>query len=580
MAINIEKTKLSSNLTNIISGAVDSVKKVRSTEQARKEAEFQRAIANGMSYEDQVVFRQKQLEEENSSSFSDIEYIAKLEKSVSDSKKLARFNKYRTRYAETLTKLSSGKINEEQYLETLKSTLNGIDDPDLRLEIQNDIVDAEKGLKQYRETILTNQVKKAQFDGTQSSLNDAISRITSSRTNAVLNNNDDEVSAYDETLSALRAQLSTVRVQDSVTDFQVTNATRGVNPTDKLNFLNGQVQASDSGTPIKIGDKSYISAQQFWTLERDSYLAGTSQNFGNFFSELDKTANDSIKSSSAKFGYPTQSVLDSTLQTFNSLRARPEVAPFIEKLDATQSLVMSDAVDKLATMINNVGTNNLTFKEADIQLQNINKKYGIDVTGYRLQLDEKLRNLARGGVIETPEATALAPDVTVELPNVEKPTAEVKPTVTTPTTPEATVTPQATREVALGETLTGIATNSGVSLEKIIELNPQYKENPDLIKVGDKINLPGVAPVTPVVPTTPTVPSVKPTPTIIPTNVPSTPPTTPSAPVVDTRVVKGGDSLTAISKETGVSLERIIELNPQYKENPNLIKPGESIKLK
>lgn len=38
-------------------------------------------------------------------------------------------------------------------------------------------------------------------------------------------------------------------------------------------------------------------------------------------------------------------------------------------------------------------------------------------------------------------------------------------------------------------TLSGIAKNAGISLNKLLSLNPQYKSNPDLIHPGDKVKV-------------------------------------------------------------------------------------------
>jgi len=44
--------------------------------------------------------------------------------------------------------------------------------------------------------------------------------------------------------------------------------------------------------------------------------------------------------------------------------------------------------------------------------------------------------------------------------------------------------------------------------------------------------------------------------------------------------VKKGDTLSKIAKANGMSLEELLELNPQLKQNPDLIHPGDEIKLK
>lgn len=574
MAIELNK-KFSVNLNVVVTNAIQAVQVVRRQDQAKKEAQFQRAVADGLSYEDQVALREQQLAEAKTG-FIDEAYVSKLEESIASTKKLLRFNNYRTKYATTLGELSGGKINEEEYRDRLVTMLEGVADPDLRLEIQNDIAAAEGKVKLYTDTILDNQVKKAKYDGTQKALKDAIAKVKKARSEASLNDNEDEVTAYDETLSALNSQYSTVKIQDSLTDFQVKSTTRGTNPVEKLDYINDQLRTADSDTAIKIGDRTYESAAQFWQLERDGYLAGSSQIFGNFFSELETETKNAVASNAAKFGYPTQVVLDSAIGTFNALRSRPEVAPFASKLDITQATVMGTAVDALAKKINDVGTNNLTFKEADQQLVAAGAKYGIDTSAYRLDLDERLRNLARGGIIDEGEAGAMAPDVNVVLPKIDgAPTASGVPPVpgVTPTPGVAPITPSApapsiggTRTVKAGDTLSRIAQEAGTTVSQLVSLNPDIT-NPNLIRVGQNIKLPG-APAPTETPTTttptpapdlnkptPTTPAPKPATTTPQTPKPGTPAPQPvKAPEVPKPAPVNTTAPTPKSSYTGVSI--------------------------
>ena len=518
-------TKFSVDLSGSVASSLDAVRLIRKREQARKEAEFQRAIANGLSYEEQLMLREKQLEEEKKSSLSESDFIGTLEKSIVDTKKLNRFNKYRTRYAESLGELSAGKINEEQYLSVLKNQLSGIDDPELRLEIQGDVATAEGKLKTYNDTILSNQVKKAKYDGTKSSLSEAVARVNTARAQALINDNEDEVTAYDETLSVLQSQMSSVGIQDSITDFQVKSSTRGINPVEKLNYINSEIQKSDPNTAIKIGDRTFTSAQQFWSLERDNFLAGSSQIFGNFFDELNIHVKNRVNSAAVRFGYPTQIVLDEALQTFNELRAKPELTPFVNRLDITQAATMSDGVDKYAKQLITItqGTSDFSFKQADAELQKISTRYGVDVTASRVTLQNL--SLSDKNIPET-----AVPELDLKLPGIT-PKPGALPGIT-PTTPVV----GGTREVRAGETLSGIAEEAGASLAQILDLNPEFKANPNLIKPGQQIKLPGAAPVaTPIVPPTtptptPTPPGATPPKTPAPTPTPGTPP----APVTTT----------------------------------------------
>lgn len=517
-------TKFSVDLSIVISSSLEAVRSIRKREQAEKEAEFQRAIANGLSYEEQIKIRQEQLVEEKKSFLSESSYIASLEKSIAETKRLNRFNKYRLKYAESLGSLGAGKINEEQYLSVLENQLGRVTDPELRLEIQGDISAAEAKVKTYNDTILSNQVKKAKYDGTKSALEAIIARVNGARVNALINNNEDEVTAYDATLSALQSQLSTVLIQDSITDFQVKSSTRGTNPIEKLNFMNSQIQGANADTPIKIGERTFTSAQQFWSLERDNFLAGNSEVFGNFFEELQVSQKNTISVNTSKFGYPTQSILDEIILTFKDLSSRPEMAPFLNRIDITQASVMTDAIDKLATAINAIGTNNLTFKEADILLQNIAIKYGVDVSTYRLQLDEQLRNLIRAGIIEADEAAILAPDIDIKLPKVGK-EEEIKVEPVVPIVPEVTPT-----------------------IPKIVPGMEIPKEGEFGMLDGKKYQRVGGQwkPVTPV-----SEPPVEPVVTPTPTPTPETTPTPPVEPAVTPTSTYTGSSIVDYLKSIG-----------------------------
>jgi len=515
------------------------------------------------------------------SSFNDPDYMLSLEKSISDTNKLNRFNKYRTRYAESLGELSSGKINEEEYLSALTSQLNGIDYPELRLEIQGDITAAQAKVKTYKDTILANQVKKAKYDGTRATLTDAISRVNTARAEALINDNEDEVTTYDETLSALNSQLSGVKIQDSITDFQVRSSTRGTNPVEKLDYINSQIKDADSNIAVKIGDRTYTSVQQFWSLERDNFLAGSSDVFGNFFDELSKYTKDAVDADTTRFGYPTGAVLDSTFATFNGLRTKPEMTPFLNRLDSAQTTVMGAAVDKYAEQLVTVsqGTTDFSFKEADLNMQNATLKYGVDLTARRVQL----QNLSLSNE-NIPESAV--PELNLSLPGVKKPeTPGAAPTPTPlPTTGSMTV--------RAGDTLSKIASESGIGLAQLLELNPQFKDNPNLIQTGQVVKLPNKPAETPTPTPTPTpakpeTPAATTTPTTAVPAATTTPPVSTPAPTTietpptssKTYVVKSGDTLSGIALKLYGDAKRFKELATENGiVDPNKIKVGATIK--
>ncbi len=91
-----------------------------------------------------------------------------------------------------------------------------------------------------------------------------------------------------------------------------------------------------------------------------------------------------------------------------------------------------------------------------------------------------------------------------------------------------------------GDTLSKIAQENGVSLSALIAANPQIR-NPNLIYAGQTVHLPGGGSG-----------SVR---------------------------VQSGDTLSGIAAENGVSLQALLQANPQYRGNPDLIYPNQIVRI-
>ena len=91
-----------------------------------------------------------------------------------------------------------------------------------------------------------------------------------------------------------------------------------------------------------------------------------------------------------------------------------------------------------------------------------------------------------------------------------------------------------------GDTLSAIARDNRVPLSELIAANPQIR-NPNLIYPGQTIHLPGGQ--------------------------------GGSVPV------QRGDTLSGIAQQNNVSLGALLDANPQYRSNPNLIYPGQTVRI-
>lgn len=112
------------------------------------------------------------------------------------------------------------------------------------------------------------------------------------------------------------------------------------------------------------------------------------------------------------------------------------------------------------------------------------------------------------------------------------------------TKPDPTPNPEQTYTVQTGDTMSGIAQKFGISLQTLLNANPQVT-NPGLIYTGQVLTIPSSA--------------------------------DPPAPVTQ-YTVKSGDTMSGIAQKFDVSLQSLLNANPQI-TNPNLIHTGQVITI-
>lgn len=445
MAINLKQPVVAVDLSGIVSASIQTATAARKTRQLELETEFQKAVGDGMSYDDQLKFLDKQLADEKDSSLYSEDTANELIQRIADTKKLARFSKYRTNYSNILTELKAGRANANEQLQHLNDLLTNETDPDLRLEIKNDIQDMSAEVKSMEDTMVSNQLKKAQYDGTESVLNGAIDLVKSKRASAFLEGREDEASTYDVWLTTLTKQLSETRINNKLGDIEVQMNTKGISPTAKLDQLTQLARTEDGTTPITVNNITYSSAQAYWSATRDAYLAGNGAgNFSDFFKELDDSYTETTNAAIRRDGLVTTMTLDRIATDFSNLKSRPEVAPFAARADNYQALILGSAIESTAKAI--IDRANVTgdFTQADATLQSYAKKYNIDVESYRLPLasakEQRVAQIA-SATGETPEQVSKRLGVENILTPEDKGFAIPEPAApgATPGTPGATL---------------------------------------------------------------------------------------------------------------------------------------------
>lgn len=604
MAVQLNK-QIQLNVGVIVSSSIEAVRVVRNQEQSRQESLFQQAVSDGMSYEAQVKFREKQLKELGKKSFGDPAYKQKIQDSIAATKKLARFQKYRTNYTESLGELNAGRINELDYINNLNNLLDQTDDVDLMLEMQNNITQAESKVTLYKKTLLDNQVKKAKYDGTEKTLDTAIDNVRIARSEALISGNKDAVEEYDLTISSLNSQKVQANAEDVIDDIALAGVMSEFNAKSKLDKLGTQIQDADFDVPITIGGKRYGSEQEYWQITRNAYLTGNGSGiFTDFFGEIDSQYETTIAAEVAKFGFVSTSAMNTIKSDFTRMRNDPAFAPFLGQLDSIEVLIMSDAVDTMASVVVDRAGYTGDFTKADATLKSLGATYGVDTLGQQLALGNVLNQQVNAAIAAgqgVPPEAALIPASDLPVPGIGE--------VPTPSTPTAASTPGGVAPapaakgryvVQQGDTLSAIAQRNNMSLDEVINLNPALRADPDAIKIGTRLVLEqptqetpvsavDVAPVQPLppasVPQTPPVPAQQEAPAVKTesqrlkefsiSSAQQTP--VPTSTQVNVYEVVSGDTLGAIAARNKTTVQALAEKNKI--SDPDKISVGQKINL-
>jgi len=380
----------------VVQNAIVSVRNARAKDFAKKEAEFQRVVMeNGMDYDAQLKFRKKQLEDEQKSPFYDEEAISELKDSIANITKLNRFQKYRQKYAESFADLNGGRIGADDHLAALKESMANTTDPELVLEIRKNIAEAEAEVTRYKDSILKNQVTLATNDGTVKTIDSAIAKVQERKAVATLAGDEETLSAMDVTLQSLQSQRGKTQIEDALHGVELKSITKGLTATQKIDALNAELGKADGTAPVVINGQRYGSAKEYWQSTRDNYIGGYGSGlFKDFFAELDTQYATKVNTAVARDGYATAYTLNSIKKDFEAVAGRPEIAPYADRVEALKTNALAYAFQSTQKAIVSNAAFTGDWTEAQVQLTNFEKEYGVDTEAAKLSLARELNQRA------------------------------------------------------------------------------------------------------------------------------------------------------------------------------------------
>lgn len=356
MAFKAAKKGFSINLSSSVAQALEGIKSVRVTEQARKGAEFQKAVAGGMTYAAQTDLLKKMIEAEKSSPLTDKEYIDELEINLANTGKMARFEKIRDKYTEALDEYVGNKGSLQSYIDVLQSSMNepGVDDK-MKDELRGLLSDARGRQAENELNAIDNRAMLAEKDHSQVLLDKSIKEIKDRKAIAGLNGNEEEVAKWDQTLLALNSSKSKLQIEDGLNDITFKINRNNPKASDKLGYMNEEIGKSGNTGPVTYDGVTYDSMKSFWENERDAYIGGTgaSKMGGSYFDEVQKEMDTETAKIAATNAYGQVPVarIQAISMAYTNLQSKEEFASFIDKIEQAKIASVNELTTQLSSSL-------------------------------------------------------------------------------------------------------------------------------------------------------------------------------------------------------------------------------------
>ena len=567
---------------------------------AEDELHFNTAVLEqNLSLEDQLNYRKEQLKRVADSP----DERRRIRAEIASLNDRVEQKKYSDEYTSKLIDFESGVSSIDSMIGWLNDRLSNTTDQNIRDSINKTLIDFNSRRFELQKQVLQNQTNYALKDKSDTVMDNQIGRVTSLKNQALLSGNTDLISIYDLQLQALNQAKVANSIEKDVKNFSVATMVGASKATDLLDVYNNKINTAAKDNPVTIGGVTYDSAQEFWRIKRDSYIADDSGN--GFFSRVSDESKSALKTLYSS-NVLTNDAVSSAANMLSALSSRPELQPFLYKVNQTKQDVLQVGSDLRSNTIvaqysvdsdvNKAVTNLTALKglgvnvdapmskiinaAADVksqQVQAIQQRVGQLVdTGVDPQkaIDQAVREGAsiylspEQYATTTPEAivkdttkaattkTGGNPDARTTIQDPGAVSSSIPPTVPQAPAPGAAPTNSSgsaagTYKVVAGDTLSAISQKllgSAGRYNEIAQLNGI--SNPNVITPGMVLKLPGAnatpAPTSAPTPATPkAVTPSTPAPAPQPTAVPSAP--QPAAQV--TYKVAAGDTLSAIAQK-------------------------------
>lgn len=605
---------LSTNLNGFIQTSLTLLKNQRTQRNLDDETKFQEAVlADNLTLEDQLAYRKDQLKRVT----GDKDEVRRVRAEIASIKDQVEVREYYQEYVGKINDLNTGTASLDSTITWLNDRIAKTTDSAIKKNLQDNLSTImERKFKTQQDT-LEKQTTFAVEDKGDEVLGKAIERVSSARKEALLSGNDNYVSVLDLQLQNLNKAQAESKITKALTDMSVAAITNQ-SAVGLLNEFERQINSASSTTPVTIGGTRFGSMQEFWNTKRAEYINDRSTN--GFFGRYQNEIKESVDYKTSKGVFKTDNIGD-VGKAYDTLTNRPELKDYTDKINYEKQVAVSTAAEAKATQITNQFATDLDAGKAVAQLSSIQSTYGVDMTLSYQKIIQKAAAEKSDQLNSLLKATNQIASENLGMSYEQAFQKAVQSGAGSSTTysPEQLATGDVNQlgkdtvtQKNKGPNLTVPPVYNEGDLVKTKDSATVYKfENGQLrpfagnftedvfkqttgktfadvktvetfgdTKVGQEIAAPQV---TPTGQPGPNPPTPNPTATIVPgTATPQVAGASTTAPQFQEHVVKAGDNLSKLAQtyyHDPKKYTKIYEANKDILSNPNMIKPGQKLKI-
>lgn len=376
MAFETEKlsgqTVIATNLAGYINSQLTLLRNQQIRLNNEAESRYQQTVLEqGLSLDDQLSYRSEQLK-----GATDKDERRRIKDEIAGLKNQITSQKVTNDFLDQLQSQNNGMQSIDATINWLKTTIANNTDPKIVSQLKTNLNTLEQNKFTLQKDTLDKATTFATTDKSESVIETQITKVTSAKNKALLAGDDQYVSTLNLQLQNLNKTLNEGKITKAISGLSV-GALTGQSATATLDQINTQVNSADTSTPITIGGVSYNNTKDFWTAKLTDFLNDSTAN--GFFTRYQNEISDKINYQVSTGTFKTDS-LAMVRDAFNSIKGRPELSSYSEKINQVQQSTMDTTAQARATQVLNQFAIDLNAEKASNELSSIQNFYGVDMS--------------------------------------------------------------------------------------------------------------------------------------------------------------------------------------------------------